>query len=63
MNAVGANGVDAGAGGEALVPEDPAEPGNDATSTPPHDAETGSRRRRGPVIDLRGASTSRTPFG
>ncbi len=52
-----------GAGGEPLVPEDLADREDDETSTAPQSADTASRRRRGPVIDLRGASTSRTPFG
>jgi diguanylate cyclase (GGDEF)-like protein len=50
MNGGGPNGID------AAQHDDPA-------STPPHGAVSGSRRRRPPVIDLRGASTSRTPFG
>jgi diguanylate cyclase (GGDEF)-like protein len=65
VNGAGPNGIGtAGASGDdALNRVDWDDPGNDPASTPPQGAASVSRRRRVPVIDLRGASTSRTPFG
>ena len=65
VNGAGTNGAGAAGGeaqtrgGELPAPGPSEDPDPDAT--PPHGA--GVRRRRPPVIDLRGASTSRNPFG
>jgi diguanylate cyclase (GGDEF)-like protein len=64
VNGIGSNGIGAaGASGQPLVPVDPDHPGRDVAPTPAQEAATGSPRRHAPVIDLPGASTSRTPFG